>query len=185
MNTRLFACALAATSSAAMATVTYIETTDLSNQQLSPSLITPALGIGLNTISGTLPVQPGSIPRPDHDFFRVTLPNTYSISSISIDVTNFVGISGPGNNGSLLMVNTVTNAGVTGIVYLYNNNSYSLTFTLADPNNIVLAVTPPSNSFPNNQAGSLDYTVNINVVPAPSMLAFAGLCGVGALYRRR
>lgn len=185
MKTFLLTCALAATSSAALGSVTYIETTDISNNQLAPTLITPALGIGLNTVSGTLPVQPGTFPRPDVDFFRVTLPNTYSISSISIDVTNYVGVTGSGNFGGLLMINTVTNAGNTGAAYFYGNSSVSLNFTLADPNNIVLLVSSPNNGFPNFEAGSADYTVNINVIPAPSVFAIAGLFGLGAIRRRR
>jgi hypothetical protein len=157
-------------SSAASAGITYTEGADFSGDLGSPSLITPDLDLGLNRVIGTLPTSHGG-SRADRDFFRVVLLTGFDISTISLDVSNYVGVPSGYPGGYQIYSYADGNYGWTWVA---GDGNFPLSFTLGEPNNIVFQVYGPEEPG-QTDAGSFDYTLNINVVPmCPGDLDYDG-----------
>jgi hypothetical protein len=72
----------------AQATIIFAEVADFSSDQGSPFIVPGSLGVGANTITGSLPA---GFRDADSDTFQVNNPSLLSISSISITITNYIG----------------------------------------------------------------------------------------------
>jgi hypothetical protein len=74
--------------SEAQATVIFTEESDFSGDLESPFIVPGSLGVGADTITGSLPA---GFLYADRDTFQVNNPSLLSISSITITITNYIG----------------------------------------------------------------------------------------------
>lgn len=144
----------------------------------SPTNITPALGLGVNTITGSV----GGIgfSADALDIFRVTLPAGTSISSISLTASNWVS-STPSDLARYELLFAPSNTGARNFLA---NGTYPLTFNLGNPNDIAFRVGSPRDEF-GASSGSFDYVLNLTVVPTPGATAMLGMGALAAARRRR
>jgi hypothetical protein len=142
---------------------------------LSSPFVISALGEGINTFSGTLPLSFDG--QFDVDVFRVNNPSAFSIASIKLDISNYVG--GPNVRGRLEIFQPVVAA-----VYYGRDGSYNLPASLdTPPSYVAFRLIGPNN---NTIKGSANYTVTIAAIPEPSSALAAGLATLGfALWRLR
>jgi len=94
---------------------------------LSTPFVIPALGEGVNTFSGTLPLSYGQF---DVDVFQVNNPSGFSITSIKLDISSYVG--GPYVRGRLSMFQPASAA-----VLYDSNGSYNLSASFDTPPSFV------------------------------------------------
>ena len=141
--------------------ISFLEAGDFSGNLSSPTQITPALCTGVNTITGTT-FDPILSPLPDTEVFSVTLPSARQITSISIQVSNYVNITP--TNSSIFEILFSAN-GNLGSVLFDGNGNFVLPFTLADPSNIAFRINVGARSGPFGFLfDTFDYTVTITTV---------------------
>lgn len=169
-------CAGAVTSST-NAAISYTETSDFSGNLGSPFAIPGSLGIGANTITGSLPVELGS---SDGDVFSVDNSSFLSISSISISISNFIGTTTDPSNGFGLFEILLPNSGSE---LINGNGFFLLSATINDVSQLQFRLFGPED-FMNMEYGSMDYTVTINAVPEPSSALLTGAFALFALAAR-
>jgi hypothetical protein len=165
----------------AEATLVYTESTDFSNNLGSPTSIPGSLEPGLNTISGSLPDDFGEFA--DGDVFSVSNMNGYSVDSITVDISEFIGTTTDPDNS--LGILRLEDPGFSQSA-VWGNGQYALTVseTDADASEFLFRFGGPED-FENEEAGSMNYVVSMDVVPEPASVMLLGLSG-GALwlYRR-
>lgn len=142
----------------AFATTTeFSEDADFSNNSASPTVISPSLQLGTNTIHGTVDASQWS---SDNDYFRITLPDASRLAGVKITVTNFS--AGSGSYGLFEILHAADQN--TGSVALVGNNSYDVPFIIGTPSNIVLHVLAPF-VFELGTTSALNYEVELVVAP--------------------
>jgi hypothetical protein len=112
----------------------YIEQSDFSGILAAPTLLSPALGIGENSVQGS--VSPGA--SPDIDYFRVQLPADAKITGIFLSISNYNGMMfssldliGSGNDGKIMLLGNGVRLSMLGMTIA---NPDQLIFQLPDPN---------------------------------------------------
>ena len=155
--------------------INYTESSDFSARFDNPTPIPGALDIGVNTISGTMPDESGEMV--DSDCFSVSNPNGYNVSSVTVSISNYYAPSG-GGEGHISIQSPSS-----GWETVFGNGTVSLDVTDADASDFVFRFAGPEN-MEERTAGSMDYTVSINVVPEPATAGLLGL-SVGALWLLR
>jgi hypothetical protein len=156
------------------------EAGDWSSNLSTPYVIPSPLGLGVNTITGTLPLSGGPFESIDTDVFRVNNPSGFFVTSITLDISSF--ISSPGTRGRLDIFQPVIAA-----VYFGANGRYSLPslpVALSNPSALAFRIYGPNDGSNN---GSANYIVSITAtaVPEPISASAVGLVILGfALWRR-
>jgi hypothetical protein len=161
------------------AAITFTETSDFSGNLGSPFILPESLGLGANTITGTLPEDFG---QEDVDVFYVNNPSQLSVSSITVDISSFVGtLTDPssGFGGLRLEAPGFKQETVNG------NGTFSLPPSVSNATQFQFRFFGPSD-ITNMEAGSMNYQVTLNAVPEPSSaLLFGTFALAAALGRRR
>jgi hypothetical protein len=151
------------------------ETGDWSGNLSTPYIIPTPLGLGINTISGTLPLV-GSF---DTDVIQVNNPSGFSIASIQLSVTSF---SAPSiySRGRLSIFQP------TSATVLFDaNGNYTLPATFSSPPSLLDFRLLGPNGDGN---GSANYMISITATPVPEPVSAvaAGLAILGfAVWRKR
>lgn len=160
--------------------ITYTETTNFSPNLGFPYIVPGTLGIGNNTITGSLQVDEFFA---DVDVFHVNNFNEYLVQSITVDVSNFVGTTtNPMESPGALRLES---PGFRNIA-VWNNGQFEL---LTAPSNAPIFefrfIGPED--FMNFEVGGLDYIVTIVAVPEPSVIAllFGALAVITVIKRRK
>jgi hypothetical protein len=153
------------------------ETSDWSANLSSPYVIPTPLGLGINTISGTLPLDGfGAI---DCDVIQVNNPSGFSIASIQLSVTSF---SAPSiySRGRLSIFQPTSAA-----VLFDANANYTLPATFSSPPSLLdFRLLGPSG----DGDGSANYMISITATPVPEPVSAvaAGLAILAfAVWRKR
>ena len=153
------------------------EAGDWSGNLSSPYVVPGSLGLGVNTITGTLPLTRGEC---DTDVFQVNNPSGLFVTSITLDISNFTASTGI--RGRLDIFQPVIAA-----VYFGANGRYSLPslpVALSNPSALAFRIYGPND---NPNYGSANYIVSItaSAVPEPVSASAVGLVTLGfALWRR-
>jgi len=145
--------------------ITFTETDDFSGNLGSPFIIPEALGIGANTITGSLPSDMlDPFATADRDVFHVNNSSGLTVSSITVDITNFVGTTTEPlfHPGGLRLEDPGFDQ-----ESVFENGQFSLVATPADASVFEFRFAGPED-ITNSEAGSMDYVVTINAVPEPS-----------------
>lgn len=167
--------------------ITYTETTNFSPNLGFPYIVPGTLGIGNNTITGSLQVDEFFA---DVDVFHVNNFNEYLVQSITVDVSNFVGTTtNPMESPGALRLES---PGFRNIA-VWNNGQFEL---LTAPSNAPIFefrfIGPEDffigpEDFLNFEVGGMDYIVTIVAVPEPSVIAllFGALAVITVIKRRK
>jgi len=162
----------------ANAAIIFTETSDFSGNLGSPFIIPDPLGVGANTITGALPDEFGS---PDIDVFYVNNPNGFTVSMITVVISNFVGTTtSPGDGLGLLRLE---DPGFDQKVVL-GNGQFSLVPSPSNATVFEFRFIGPDD-IRNFEAGSMNYVVTLNAVPEPSTGLLFGTFALGAALLRR
>lgn len=164
---------------------TVTETTDYSGNLGSPFIVPEPLGYGANTISGTLPANVDfGYSEADGDVFYVNNPDGLTVTSITVDISNFVGTT----------TNPEFGAGTLRLEApgfdqhaVYNNGQFTLVPSPSDASVFEFRFFGPEDfmNFENREVGSMDYLVTLNAVPEPTTGLLFGAFAVGATMIRR
>ena len=131
----------------------YEETVDFSNQEASATLLSPALGLGVNTITGS--AAPAFGLSQDLDFFEVDVPAGLLLTEISIAVTNYTPDGSDLGTFSLIP----TTQGGTAVT---NNGTVQIVFSLIDTGSVTFQIASPVD-IKTLTFGSFDYIVSLKV----------------------
>jgi hypothetical protein len=162
----------------ANAAITFTETSDFSGNLGSPFIIPDPLGLGANTITGSLPID--FVGMEDADVFHANNPNGFTVSSITVDILNFVGTTtNPGDGGGALRLE---DPGFDQ-KYVLGSGQFSLVPSPSNASVFEFRFFGPSDFF-NSEAGSMDYLVTLNAVPEPSSVLLLVLGALGLVTAR-
>lgn len=133
-----------------------VETNDFSNSFSSPTEFNPGLDVGTNLIQGSthslLPYD------SDDDYLRVSLPPNSRLAGLSFKVTDYTG-----SIGTIGFLNVLPEeVGNSGNVAFTGNGTQAVSFTIGDPNNIILYVQPPGAW---GESTSCNYEIKLIVTP--------------------
>jgi hypothetical protein len=161
------------------AAITFTETTDMSGNLGSPYILGELLGLGTNTITGSLP---NSFTLVDCDVFHVNNPGGLVVTSITVTITDFVGTTASPANGTGDL--RLEDPGFD-VQRTLGNGQYSLVPSSSDAPVFEFRFFGPQDSL-NNEIGSMNYVVTINAIPEPSAPALVlGALGLGVVRRQR
>jgi hypothetical protein len=156
---------------------------DFPGDEFEASVVAPigVLGIGANTVSGSLQGSPSLGGTDSADLFYLMLPSGLSITSAQIDITGFDYGGG-----------TITNSGEIeepgSSVSISDNGTYGLS-PFATPGNFLVTVNVPNSlDFDESEvppvsffSGQLDYTITYNVQVDASTAPLPGVLSLGAV----
>jgi len=146
------------------------EGVDFSNNIFSPSNLAVTLGIGTNTISGTV-FRGGLLTGDVLDAMQFTKLASESISSIRITTSGYHGSIVP---GSLIVLGAVL-----GATTVRGNGAFNVALTPGTGNTVTLFLVPPLVA-----AGGFNYKLEIVGTPEPATLAMFTLGGFFVLASR-
>ncbi len=168
----------------ANAAITFTETNDFDSNLNSPSIVPEPLGIGVNTVTGSLPATLFGFIDSDTDAFRVDNPNGLTVTAITVTVSNFVGTLNNPRSGSGVL--RLESPGFDQAI-IRDNGQFPLVPTQSNASAFLFRFGGPldSNDFSNREAGNMDYVVTLNAVPEPSTGLLFGAFALGAALLRR
>lgn len=154
----------------ALAGFNVVETTDWSGNLGSPFLVPEPLGVGVNTLVGTLPL-PSNGQFGDVDVFQIDNPAGLMLGGfVNLEISDFVAGGGLGLARLELLLPS------SGSVNFSGDGSFAFVPNVVDLSSLRFRISAPSNT--DAAPGSASYTVTITAIPEPSTL---GLLLVGAL----
>ena len=162
----------------AHAAIALTETGDFSNNAASPFIVPESLGVGMNTISGSLP-PPASTFYLDYDYFTIRNPVGHLVAAVNLTISNYGGPAGASGVLEIFSLNPNT-------LSFSSNGTFSLPVTLINSSDLTFRLSGLAYSegmFP-RQGGTSNYTLSV-VVPEPSSALFIGLGIAGAALSRR
>ena len=140
----------------------YSETIDFSDTPATPTTLTPSLGLGTNTITGS--ADPGFEFDQDKDFFEVRVPSGSILTDISVTITDY----GPEGSdlGAISLIPTTQ-----GKLDIVTNGTFQLPFLLDNKRSVQFLAESPVD-IETFSFGSFNYTVFLIVeknLPALSL----------------
>lgn len=139
--------------------MTVTEAIDFSEDPNSPTVVTPDLEMGTNFVSGSVSAMTWAT---DVDYFQVVLPPNSRLASVRIKIENYASTEVLPTSGYMRML--PEQEGNSGMVTVSGNNEVSMSFTVGNPNNIILHAYPPFITELGSEA-SYDYQVQLVVAP--------------------
>lgn len=167
----------------AHAVINLIETTDFSGNLSSPFIVPESLGFGTNTITGFLPKNSDfGFEENDVDVFHVNNPDELTVSSITVEISNFVGTTTEPNNGAGAL--RLEDPGFDQEI-VFGNGQFTIVASPANASVFEFRFIGPGDIM-NDEAGSMDYVVTINAIPEPAVIGFLfGVIAFGVCLCRR
>ena len=166
----------------AHAAISLTETGDFSNNAASPFIVPQPLGIGVNTISGSLP-PPTDSRYLDYDYFTIRNPVGHLVAAVNLTISSYGGPAGASGVLEIFSLNPNT-------LSFSSNGTFSLPVTLINSSDLTFRLSGlayNSSSFPYAPytGGSSNYTLSV-VVPEPSstLLIALGIAGVALSGRK-
>ena len=143
------------------------ESVEFSNNQASPTVISPMLQLGTNTIHGSVNASQWGL---DHDYFRIILPDSSRLSGVKISVMSYNGAPASAGFFDVLHPSQQNSGGAT----LSGNGSQNVAFTIGTPTNIVMHVVAPF-VFELGTTASFNYEVEL-IVSQIEVVGGAQIC---------
>ena len=184
----------------AHAAIAFTEESDFSDLLTDPSIIPGSLGIGVNTVIGSLPspILPKSFHSrvivfsdPDTDFIYINNPSFLSVNSITIKISNFIGTQTDltGGLGRIeLLEESIsrknTRADAANGQNISADGEYSLVPSVSNASQFKFRFVGPSDPL-TREVGSMNYVLTLNVVPEPSSALLFTSLAITAVFRRR
>ncbi len=143
--------------------VVVIESGDFSGNVDTPTVISPALEVGTNQISGSVSCAPFV---NDQDYFRVVLTPNTRLAGVVLTVQNYMSTGLQPSAGTFELL--PASEGNSGMVTVAGNGTQSIPITVGNPDKLIFhAFAPVPFEFGNQTAYS--YQVQLIVVPVEAV----------------
>jgi hypothetical protein len=136
-----------------------VESADFSGDPENPTVVSPALEVGTNVISGSVSLLTWVT---DQDYFRVVLTPNTRLASATVVITDYSSTDPLPTAGSFQLLPETD--GNSGVVNVAGNGVLPMSITVGNPNNLVFHAFPPV-TIEYGSISSYDYELQLVVVP--------------------